>query len=84
MMTEELKQKYKGFELAKTDAQQYFYDEFLQWVYENCNVCNGDHMIHIMEDGDTFENWFKDYHYDLWKAEDEWWDERIKNRKVAV
>ena len=83
-MNAELQNKYKGYELAKTDAQEYFYKEFMEWIYNNMSVCNGDQLINIMEDGDTFENWFKDYHYDLWKAEDEWWDERIKNRKVAV
>ena len=77
-MNKELQNKYKGYMLGKTDPQEYFMDEFSAWAIENCQIGNGDMLINVIEDGTTFDNWFRDYHTDLWEADDKWWDEQIK------
>lgn len=77
MMNETLQNKYKGFVLGKTDPLEYFYDEFNEWIYDHMNICNGDMLINVLEDGITFDSWFRDYHEDLWLADHEYWQNRM-------
>jgi len=73
--------KYEGYQVGKTDAQEYFMDEFSAWAIENCFIGNGDMLINVIEDGTTFDNWFRDYHTDLWQLEEDHWNERVAQQK---
>jgi len=77
------------FRAGIDDPQIFFEEEFMEYMYSNSDfhITNGDSLLYYLEDGQYFEDWFKDYHPDEWEADDKAWEEhqaRVrKNREEA-
>lgn len=63
------------FRAGIDDPQIFFEEEFLAYLYDNFNIGNGDMLLHYMEDGGYFEDWFKDHYPDEWEADNKSWEE---------
>ncbi|NDB59195.1 hypothetical protein EB001_12185 [bacterium] len=72
------------FRAGIDDPQIFFEEEFLAWLYDNYNIGNGDMLLHYLEDGGYFEDWFKDHYPDEWEADNKVWEEhqaRVKKNR---
>ena len=63
------------FRAGIDDPQIFFEEEFLAYLYDNFNIGNGDMLLHYLEDGGYFEDWFKDHYPDEWEADNKSWEE---------
>ena len=74
------------FRAGIDDPQIFFEEEFLAYLYDNFNIGNGDMLLHYMEDGGYFEDWFKDHYPNEWEADNKSWEEhkaRVQRVKEA-
>jgi lipopolysaccharide biosynthesis glycosyltransferase len=81
------KQMKPKFRAGIDDPQIFFEEEFMAHLYDHYPINNNDVLLHYMEDGTYFENWFQDKYPDEWEADDKAWEEhqaRVrKNREEA-
>ena len=63
------------FRAGIDDPQIFFEEEFLAYLYDNYPIGNGDMLLHYLEDGGYFEDWFKNKYPDEWEADNKVWEE---------
>jgi len=74
------------FRAGIDDPQIFFEEEFMAHLYDHYPINNNDVLLHYMEDGTYFENWFQDKYPDEWEADNKAWEEhkaRVKKIKEA-
>jgi lipopolysaccharide biosynthesis glycosyltransferase len=74
------------FRAGIDDPQIFFEEEFMAHLYDHYPINNNDVLLHYMEDGTYFEDWFKNYHPDEWEADNKSWEEhkaRVQRVKEA-
>jgi len=74
------------FRAGIDDPQIFFEEEFMAHLYDHYPINNNDVLLHYMEDGTYFENWFRNEYPDEWEADDKAWEEhkaRVKKIKEA-
>jgi lipopolysaccharide biosynthesis glycosyltransferase len=74
------------FRAGIDDPQIFFEEEFMAHLYDHYPINNNDVLLHYMEDGQYFEDWFKNYHPDEWEADNKSWEEhkaRVQRVKEA-
>jgi hypothetical protein len=64
------------------DPQEKYEEEFIEYMYSNSDfhINNGDSLLYYLEDGQYFDEWFKEYHYDEWKKDHDEFMERLNKR----
>ena len=64
------------------DPQEKYEEEFIEYMYSNndFHINNGDSLLYYLEDGQYFDEWFKEYHYDEWKKDHDEFMERLNKR----
>lgn len=74
------------FRAGIDDPQIFFEEEFMAHLYDHYPINNNDVLLHYMEDGTYFENWFQDKYPDEWEADNKAWEEhkaRVNKIKEA-
>ena len=68
------------------DPQEKYEEEFIEYMYSNSDfhINNGDSLLYYLEDGQYFDEWFKEYHYDEWKKDHDEFMERLNKRMTKL
>ena len=71
--------------MTEDQLEEKYKTEFSQYCFDTLDITNGEAYLARLEDGKTFWNWLKEYHYEDWQEleiEDLKWE--VKKLKAKI